>query len=397
MRRRGSLGIKAWMRGAAGWGHGEMKKRPFLLSLAFLIGAACGLAQTPPTPVISPEVHGDRTVTFRFRAPNDKEVAVTIEGMPKPLPMQKDDQGVWSVTSEPLAPDYYGYTIIADGVGLFDPSNHAVKPNFLYRASELHVPGPASLSWEIGAVPHGEIHHHFYKSGVVGDDRDFFVYTPPGYDPRGKQTYPVLYLLHGFSDDSSAWTAVGRANVILDNLIAQGKARHMLVVMPLGYGAPEVLTVGFGAFRDRALTERKFDKFREALLTEVLPRVESEYLVNKDRNSRAIAGLSMGGSESLLTGLNTLDKFGWIGAFSSGGIPDDFEKDFPGLDAKANQQLHLLWIACGTEDRLITVNRKLREWLKTKGVQHTDIETPGKHTWMVWRRNLAEFSGLLFR
>jgi enterochelin esterase family protein len=336
-------------------------------------------------------------VTFRLRAPNDKEVAVTIEGMTKPLPMQKDDQGVWSVTTDALASDYYGYTIIADGVGLFDPSNHVIKPNFLYRASEVHVPGPASLSWEIGAVPHGEIHHHFYKSGVVGDDRGFYVYTPPGYDPRGKQMYPVLYLLHGFSDDASAWTAVGRANVILDNLIAQGKAKPMLVVMPLGYGAPEVLAPKSGVFRDRSLTERNFDKFREALLTEVIPRVEADYLVVKDRTSRAIAGLSMGGSESLLTGLNTLDKFAWIGAFSSGGITEDFDKEFPALDSKATEKLHLLWVACGTDDRLIEINRKFRGWLATRNIKHADIETPGAHTWMVWRRNLTEFSSLLFR
>ena len=372
-------------------------KRTFLLSFTFLLAAACGRAQAPPPPLVSPEVHPDRTVTFRFRAPHDKEVAVSIEGMPKPIPMQKDDQGVWSVTTEPIAPDYYGYSFIADGVGMFDPSNHSIKPNFLYRASEMHVPGPASLSWEIAAVPHGEIHHHFYKSGVVGDDRGYYVYTPPGFDPRGKQTYPVLYLLHGFSDDASAWTAVGRAHVILDNLIAQGKAKPMLVVMPLGYGAPEVLIPNSGVFRDRALTDKNFDKFREALLSEIIPRVEAAYPVIKDRNSRAIAGLSMGGSESLLTGLNTLDKFGWIGAFSSGGITEDFDKEFPGLDSKSAAQLHLLWIACGTEDRLIEINRKVRAWLATKNIKHVDIETPGYHTWMVWRRNLTEFSSLLFR
>ncbi|HEY6269379.1 MAG TPA: alpha/beta hydrolase-fold protein [Candidatus Acidoferrum sp.] len=366
------------------------------LVLAALIPPAAP-AQTPPAPLISPDVHADRTVTFRLRAPNDKEVSVSIEGVPKPLAMQKDDQGVWSVTTDPMAPDYYGYSFIADGVGMFDPSNHAVKPNFLYRASEMHVPGAASASWEIAVVPHGEIHHHFYKSGVVGDDRGYYVYTPPSYDPRGKQTYPVLYLLHGFSDDASAWTAVGRANVILDNLIAQGKAKPMLVVMPLGYGAPEVLFPNPGVFRDRSLTDRNFDKFREALLTEVIPRVEAEYSVIKDRNSRAIAGLSMGGSESLLTGLNNLDKFGWIGAFSSGGITEEFDKEFPGLDAKSTEKLHLLWIACGTDDRLIDINRKVRAWLATKNVKHVDIETPGYHAWMVWRRNLTEFSSLLFR
>lgn len=379
-------------------------KRTFLvagiLSMAFLLGAFLATsapAQTPPAPVISPEVHPDRTVTFRLRAPNDKEVAVSIEGNPKPIPMQKDDQGLWSVTTEPLAPDYYGYSLIADGVNMFDPSNHAIKPNFLYRASEVHVPGDTSASWEIAAVPHGEIHHHFYKSGVVGDDRGYYVYTPPGYDPRAKQTYPVLYLLHGYSDDASAWTAVGRANVILDNLIAQGKAKPMLVVMPLGYGAPEILLPNSGAFRDRGITDRNFDKFREALLTEVIPRVEAEYSVIKDRNSRAIAGLSMGGSESLLTGLNNLDKFGWIGAFSSGGITEEFDKEFPAVDTKSTQNLHMLWIACGTDDRLIDINRKVRAWLASKNVKHVDIETPGYHTWMVWRRNLTEFSSLIFR
>lgn len=384
-----------------------MKRTFLVLTIVFtVLMAAVARAQTPPPPVISPEVHADKTVTFRFRSPNDKEVAVSIEGAAKPLPMQKDDQGVWSVTTEPLAPDYYGYTIIADGVGLFDPSNHAVKPNFLYRASEVHVPGPASLPWEIAAVPHGEIHHHFYQSGVIGDDRGYFVYTPPGYDARGKQAYPVLYLLHGYSDDASAWMAVGRANVILDNLIAQGKAKPMLVVMPLGYGALEILAPGSGGLDNRALRERNFDKFREALLTEVLPRVEAEYLVIKDRNSRAIAGLSMGGSESLLTGLNTLDKFAWIGAFSSGGLVDEFkgvditeefDKEFPALDSKAAEQLHLLWIACGTDDRLLDISRKFRAWLASKNVRHVDIETPGAHTWMVWRRNLTNFASLLFR
>jgi len=145
------------------------------------------------------------------------------------------------------------------------------------------------------------------------------------------------------------------------------------------------------------MRDRNFSKFREALLTEVLPRVESAYLVARDRDSRAIAGLSMGGSESLLTGLNTLDQFAWIGAFSSGGLPEDFEKGFPALDSRADQQLRLLWIACGTDDRLIDLNRKLRAWLASKGVRHVDIETPGAHTWMVWRRNLTAFTSLLFR
>ncbi len=346
-------------------------RRTFLF--VSLVLASAVFAQTPPAPVVSPEVHADNRVTFRFRAPNAKEVALALEGAAKDLPMQKDEQGVWSVTTEPLAPDFYGYAFVADGVHLIDPSTPLMKPNLLNTTSQVHVPGPASLPWEVSDVPHGEVHHHFYKSAVVGDQRDFYVYTPPGYDPRGKQSYPVLYLLHGFSDDASGWTAVGRAHVIMDNLIA------------------------FGAFRNTELRDRNFAKFSEALLGEVLPRVESAYLVNKDRNSRAIAGLSMGGSESLLTGLNNVDKFAWIGAFSSGGLPEELDNDFPRLNAKANDELKLLWIACGVDDRLIELNRKLRAWLEAKGVRKVDIETPGAHTWMVWRRNLSSFTPLLFR
>jgi enterochelin esterase-like enzyme len=366
--------------------------------------AQAATPQASPTPVVSPEVLADHRATFRLRAPNAKEVRVQIDGASKPLAMQKDAEGIWSATTDPLAPDYYGYTFFVDGVAMFDPSNSATKPNFLYRASELHIPpassnsgGSASPAWEIADVPHGEIHHHFYHSKVVGDDRGYFVYTPPGYDPRGKQTYPVLYLLHGYSDDASAWTAVGRANVILDNLIARGKGKPMLIVMPLGYGAPEILLPSSGGFEAPGITQRNFDRFREALLTEVIPRVEAEYLVIKDRDSRAIAGLSMGGAESLLTGLNTLNEFAWIGAFSSGGITPDFDKEFPGLDAGANTQLRMLWIACGTDDNLIELSRAFRLWLTSKGIHHADIETSGAHTWLVWRRNLTEFAPLLFR
>jgi enterochelin esterase-like enzyme len=349
-----------------------------------------------PAPLVSPEVHADGSVTFRLRAPNALEVKVAREGA-DPVAMQKDDQGVWSVTTAPLPPDYYGYSFAVDGVRTLDASNSALVPNLLSPGSAVHVPGPSSLPWELNDVPHGEIHHHFYKSAVAGDDRDYYVYTPPGYDASAKKAYPVFYLLHGFSDDASGWTAVGHANVIFDNLIAQGKAKPMIVVMPLGYGTMEMIRLAWNAWSHTEVRDENFAKYTQALLTELMPRAESEYRITKDRNSRAIAGLSMGGSESLLTGLNHLDKFAWIGAFSSGGIPDDFQKDFPSLDAKANSQIHLLWIACGTEDRLITVNRNFRAWLKTKGVQHVDIETPGMHTWMVWRRNLAEFAPLLFR
>jgi enterochelin esterase family protein len=368
-------------------------KRFLLVSTLTLLPAVAQQAQ-PPAPIISPEVHADKSVTFRFRDPNAKEVVLAREGAER-LAMQKDDQGVWTVTTAPLEPDFYGYSFVADHVGLVDPSNSLMKPNLLNNESEVHVPGPSSLPWEINDVPHGEVHHHFYHSSIIGDDRDYFVYTPPGYDPSAKKLYPVLYLLHGFSDDASGWTAVGRANVILDNLISQGKAKPMLIVMTLGYGAPEI--VSRTGMRNPGMRERNLTRFRDALFSEVIPQVEKEYRAVKDREGRAIAGLSMGGAESLFVGLNAVDRFAWVGSFSAGGLADDLNATFPKLDSGANSQLHLLWIACGTDDRLIANNRKTREWLKSKDIRVTEIETPGAHTWMVWRRNLAVFVSLLFQ
>ena len=365
-------------------------------ALLFLTAALIpGFAQQPQ-PIVSPEVHSDKRVTFRFRAPNAKEVVLARESAQR-VPMQKDEQGVWSFTTDALEPDIYGYSFVADGVSLIDPLNPLMKPNLLNTQSAVHVPGPASLPWEINDVPRGTVHRHFYRSRIVGDDRDYYVYTPPNYDATVKKQYPVLYLLHGFSDDASGWTAVGRAHVIFDNLIAQGKAKPMLVVMPLGYGAPEIVSRIGGSMRDPGLRQRSFDRFSDALLTEMIPQVEKNYRVSKDRSSRAIAGLSMGGAESLFIGLNALDRFAWIGAFSSGGMGSDFDKTFETLDSKANSKLRLLWIACGTEDRLIDGSRKLSEWLKSKDIRHTMLETPGAHTWRVWRRYLADFAPLLFQ
>lgn len=354
---------------------------------------------TPPPPIVSPEVHSDRTVTFRFRDPNAKGVALNLEGTTKPQPMEKDDQGVWSVTTQPLEPDYYGYSFVADGVNLTDPSNYLMKTNLLSQSNMVHVPGSPPPDWETTDVPHGVIHHHFYHSAVVGDYRDYYVYTPPGYYDPAKLTslYPTFYLQHGYSDGADGWTSVGRANFILDNLIAQSKVKPMLIVMTLGYGAPEVLHRGPGAFRDASLIQRNMERFGQALITEVIPQVEKSYRVKADREHRALAGLSMGGAESLYVGLNHLDTFAWIGSFSGGGLGEDYGTEFPTLSSTANAQLHILWIACGTEDRLLGPNRKFREWLSSKGVQHTDIETPGMHTWMVWRRNLIAFAPLLFQ
>jgi enterochelin esterase-like enzyme len=340
----------------------------------------------------SPEVGSDRRVTFRIAAPNAKAVTVAIEGS-TPRPMQKDEKGVWSLTTDPLEPDYYGYSFNVDGSRVFDSANSGLVPNLLNPRSLLHVPGDPQLVWEINDVPHGSVHRHVYKSSIAGDTRDLYVYTPPGYEAAGAARYPVLYLLHGFSDDASAWTAVGRTNVILDNLIAVGAVRPMIVAMPLGYGAPEILHV---TARTDAMGLKNMERFRDMMVSEIIPLVERSYRAATARGSRAIAGLSMGGSESLYVGLNQLDMFGSVGAFSSG-LREGFEGLFPDLTASANAKLQNLWIACGTSDRLFDINQKFKGWLTSKQIRFIDIETPGAHTWMVWRRNLAAFAPLLFR
>src|ERR1035438_5706238 len=193
--------------------------------------------------LVSPEVASDGRVTFRLKAPEAREVQVQCEGV-KGTKLLKDDLGVWSLTTEALDPDIYAYSFVVDGVHMTDPANPLLKYNLLNTVSQVHVPGPQSLPWEINDVPRGTLHHHFYKSNAAADERDFWVYTPPGYDPKARMRYPVLYLLHGYSDDASAWSSVGLANVILDNLIARRQAKPMIIVMPLGYGTMEILEAG---------------------------------------------------------------------------------------------------------------------------------------------------------
>lgn len=377
-----------------------------VLGLAALVFATVPTvrAQTPastppPQPVVSPEVHADGRITFRLRAPNAREVTVGRAGAER-LALTRDDQGIWSATTEPLQPDIYQYTFSVDGQARLDPVNSWVAPNLLNMSNMVRVPGPTTgdgrLPWDVADVPRGELHRHFYKSARIGDHRDYYVYTPPGYDPRRAQKYPVLYLLHGFSDDASGWTSVGQAHVILDNLIAAKKVVPMLVVMTLGYGAPEIVSRGP---RPPGIGQKNMEGYRDALFAEVIPAIERRYHADSRSEARAIAGLSMGGAESLFVGLNAIDRFAYVGAFSSGGLgqPGQYAAQFPSLTAAEGKKLRLLWIACGTEDRLIDANRQFRAFLTERAVPHEAIETPGAHTWMVWRRNLATFTPLLFR
>ncbi|MCU1314192.1 MAG: esterase [Acidobacteriaceae bacterium] len=350
-------------------------------------------AQLPAPATPGPTVNPDGSVAFRFPAIPAKAVELNLEGA-DPQPMTQTPDGTWTVTTRPLVPEVYGYSFVVDRVNFLDPGNVSVKTNLLHLQNMIEVPGKSLLDWDPQDVPHGVLHHHFYRSSTLAQQSDYYVYTPPNYDAKIK--YPVLYLLHGYSDDASGWTAVGRAHVILDNLIAQGQAKPMLVVMPLGYGTMDMIIRQWTAWDDRALVDRNFSLFTQILLQEVKPLVETQYSISPDRKDHAIAGLSMGGGESLLTGLNHPEEFAYVGAFSSAVQDMNYDQSFPSL-AKNRDQLKLLWVACGVDDHLITPNRAFIAWLKQQQVPITGIETPGRHTWMVWRDNLIHFAPLLFR
>jgi len=378
------------------------------LKFTLLFAPALLAAQTA-APFHSTEVHPDRTVTFQYKDAAATNVSVALNGVDKPIPMEKDAAGVWSLTTQPLAPEIYGYHFVADGDKRLDPANPRVTRNLVDLSNMFTVPSETPEPWEVTNVPHGNLNTHLYTSatvlGLPNNQSEYIVYTPPGYDAKSKKSYPVLYLLHGWSDDASGWTAVGQANLgwtavgqanlILDNLLAQGKIKPMVVVMPLGYGDMSFVRE-HGVWNQAATVDHNTSLFTQALLTEVLPQVESAYHVSQKREDRAIVGLSMGGLESLSAGLTHADKFAWVGGFSSAVQSLDFEKQLGSLDPKA-PNLRLLWIACGTEDHLIDPNRKLIDFLKSRNMPVTQIETPGMHTWMVWRDNLIHFAPLLFQ
>jgi enterochelin esterase-like enzyme len=259
--------------------------------------------------------------------------------------------------------------------------------------SVLEVPGNPPRIWEFQDVPHGAVRLHDYQSKSLGRLRHLRVYTPPGYD-RGSRRYPALYLFHGSGDNEATWTEFGHAHWILDNLIATGKAKPMIVVMTDGHAySPQ-----FTGMPSTNMISRNITDFEHDLLDDVLPWVEANYRARKEAASRAIAGLSMGGGQSLTIGLNHLELFGWVGGFSS------FVRDPQNAVGKAlenpeatNRKLKLLWIACGKEDRLIENSRQFVEVLKKNGVRHEFRETEGNHSWPVWRRHLAQFAPLLFQ
>lgn len=354
-----------------------------MFRLLLCLATAAGLmAQNA---VVSPEVAADGKVTFRVAAPRASEVLFYGDWMPvgTTKPMVRGESGVWSVTLGPLDASVYIYHFVVDGVTMADPVNPRIKLRARTSASLLEVPGDGKAVWQARDVPHGKVEINYQKSKVLGGEtRWIWIYTPPGY-AASKKKYPVLYLFHGSNDTAGGWVLAGHANYVLDNLIAEGKAEPMVVVMPFGHAVP------FGSPKE--IQAKNTETYERYVLEDVMPHVKAEYRVEGGRARTAIAGLSMGGGQALSIGLGHLDLFSAVGAFSAA-VP-------AGLEARAEAMKKakpLLWFACGKDDSLFGRSAELSEKLKAAGVAHTWRPTAGNHTFTIWRQYLAEFLPLLF-
>jgi enterochelin esterase family protein len=355
---------------------------------------------TPYNALVSPEVHADRTVTLRFRAPEASRVDLTGEitlGKGAQA-MTKGEDGIWTITLGPLPPEIWSYNFRVQGVDVPDPSNPSIKPvpPGFPISSFVEVPGDSLAFYDSRPVPHGDVRIVMYESKAMGVTRFLWIYTPPGYD-ESKLKYPVLYLLHGNGEAQNGWAMNGRANIILDNLIAGKKAQPMLVVMPQGHA---LQAAGVAKMvRLTGETQMYSERFPKDLLGDVIPLVERRFRVIADADHRAIAGLSMGGGQALTIGLAHPDMFHYVLGYSaaiSGQFLNGAENTLVADASKADRHLRLLWLSCGKQDFLYQANRRFADELKAKGVRLTYRETEGAHVWSVWRNNLNESAPLLF-
>jgi enterochelin esterase-like enzyme len=390
--------------------------------------AAGGRAAAPRGPrVVSPEILPDKRVTFRLLAPKASEV--TLSGHwenATNLPLTKDDQGIWSLTVGPLAEQLWGYSFTVDGVKVLDPGNAELQRDGGRYENLLMISGPADEMWDFKDVPHGQVEAIWYSSEILKEkSRRMFVYTPPGYHTSTAK-YPVLYLLHGGGGDEDAWDTMGRANIIMDNLLAAGKIKPMIVVMPNG-NATQTVSQGYGFGPTPALTSvtappppgqaaaggrapggaagapaaggrapQPYEgSYPQSLAKEIIPFIEKNYRVVANKNSRAIAGLSMGAGHTITATNNNPGMFGYIGVFSGGGrIDDTFEKQ---LTAVKTAGVKYYWLGAGDADMAHAGTVAMAEEVKKMGFQTSYHEMPGIHYWFIWRKFLSDFAPVLFQ
>lgn len=365
------------------------------LTTTMLLLSGIAMSQPPRGPFArSPQVNADHSVTFQYIAPDAKEVMLDAQ-FAKPIPMVKSENGLWSVTTPPVKPDIYPYCFVVDGLRVMDPTNEDFFPNEFFKASLIDIPGDTPLIHSLQDVPHGTVTYSTYKSkSMNGMFRPLVVYTPPGYEKNPEKKYPVLYLISGTTDTEEDWVKVGRANLILDNLIAQGKAVPMIIVMPYGNNGiaisgpsgPDVVPM--------------YKAFANDFINDIIPFTEKNFRIIADREHRAVAGFSRGGGQTLWAGLSNTDKFASICSFSAYLTTDVFEQNFSSFYAnpeKTNKDMKLFWLSVGNEDFLYKQAIEFIDLLKAKNINTKTLISTGGHTWMNCKLFLSEAAPLLFK
>jgi len=387
-----------------------MNKKTFSRLLIIWI-ALCisffAISQPPRGPfVVSPQVLPDKKVTFRYLAPSAKDVKVGGSQFgANQVQMVKDSIGIWSVTVGPIRPDIYPYSFIVDGVTVMDPANVDYFPNERFKGSLVDVQGFTPLIHAMRDVPHGSVNYEYYPS-VEGTTGTMVVYTPPGYDKNASAKYPVFYLISGTTDTEETWFKVGRTNLILDNLIAEGKAKPMIIVMPYGNPAATIASQKGGGKpadpvgRESAEAVNRAKAFEDDLIKNIIPYVEKNYRAIANKDSRAIGGFSRGGGQTLRAAYGNMDKFSWICCYAAYLTQQEIEKTYPSFvdnPDNTNKQLKLFWVGIGNEDFLYAQTAEFLNYLKTKKVTYKSFVTGGGHTWMNTKVFLAESAQLLFK
>lgn len=358
-----------------------MKNTFLALSLLFVAALSVN-AQRPPR-LVSPEVHNDNSVTFRYFSRNAQKVTLKGEFLASPVSLTNDGSGVWTITIPPVKPDIYPYSFWVDSVQIADPNNMYIFANERFKRSLVEIPGNEPLIHSLQNVPHGNISYRYYNSKTLSTTRQLLVYTPPGFDRNDGKRYPVLYLIHGGSDTEETWTKVGRANLIADNLIAQGKAVPMIIVMPYANVMPS-----------------PWEMFTVDMMNDIIPFIESNYPVLTDSDHRAIAGFSVGGGQTLNIGLTNTDKFSYVCSYAPYTATPEFRKNFTDWSPDAdviNSQLKLFTISIATDDFLYESVKQNIAMFKEKKIELDTLILPGGHTWMNCKLYLANTLQQLFK
>jgi len=384
-----------------------MKQFAKLIILFIAVGISGVANSQPPRGPMAfpPRINADKTVTFQYYSPTAADVKISGQFLKSPSALTKNASGMWSVTVGPVKPDIYPYNFIVDGISVMDPANENFFPNERFKGSLLDVPADTPQDYDVQNVPHGTVTYEYYPS-AEGTTGSLVVYTPPGYEKNTTKKYPVFYLISGTTDTEETFFKVGHVNFILDNLIAQGKAVPMIVVMPNGNVAAQIaaqkggLKPGDPVGRESKEAVVRSKQFEDDLVKNILPYVEKNYRVTANSQNRAIAGFSRGGGQTLRAAFGNMDKFSYVCAYSSYLTPQEIESSYKYLvdqPERTNKMFKLLWVSVGSEDFLYQQTVEYMNYLKAKNIKLQSLTTDGGHTWMNVKKYLSATAPLLFK